>query len=197
MKTRIRVLLVAALVLASAMATSSAQASRAFQLDQTRIVAIGNLTTTLGIQCRVTITMNVTTNPIPKVSGTPFAAIDETQSSWADCTGFTAGRPNTGSFLSGATIEHGFYVGTLPSDITSLGVRTPGFSILLNTYVGSCLWSGSSTGLRFDISRGRLSSLTFSGGALPRVSGGALCPANFSISGPLMVQAPVPNLTLI
>lgn len=198
MKTRFRLLLAAALVVLTALTASTAQASRGVSASATNITASGSLTMTGGIVCNVTLNLTLGSSTILKDTSARFGGINAANSSISGCTGILAARApnNTGTILTGITTVYRSFAGTLPN-ISRININAPGAGFLLNTVAGSCLYGGTLDGISFNVSGGAISTVTFSGGTIPRISGGGLCPTSGGITGNLTVTGTAPTVTLV
>lgn len=197
MKTRFRLLLATALVALTALTASTAQASNGVSTSATDITASGSLTMTGGIVCNVTLNLTLGSSTIAKRAAT-FGGINAARSTITGCTGILAARSpnNTGTILTGITTAYRSFTGTLPN-IDRININAPGAGFLLNTVAGSCLYGGTLDGISFNVSGGAISTVTFSGGTIPRVSGGGLCPTTGGITGTLTVTGTAPTVTLV
>lgn len=198
MKRHVKTLLMLAalLVLATFLGAGAAQASRGLSLSSTVIGASGVLTINGVITCDVLLALTLNSNTLMKTTGTNQGTANGGYI--RNCSGSLAGSPNTGAILGPLNVQYASFQGTLPN-ITKINVVVPNAAWVNNTVAGPCLYAGNLTGLGFDIGSGTVRWVDFNGtNALPKSSGGFLCPSTRTISGVLATFLPAaPTVTLV
>lgn len=195
MSKRLRLLFfTAALLIVPVLGASTAQASRGINVSTTNIAISGTIVLNGVLTCEFLIGIGSSTT-IAKTTGTNQASA--TGGYLRNCSGSLAGNPNTGAILGPINVQYRSFAGTLPN-ITKINLLFPNFAFSINTIAGNCLYGGSLDGSGLTISSGTGTAFDFTGSsALPRVSGGILCPTTGTITGQLRTFLTGVTVTLV
>lgn len=183
-----QVLLGAAFVVAFTLSAATAHASTGITKTGGIFSASGRLTINASAVCDVT--MNITdTTTVMKVTRRQQGTVDRvtyTNCSGGGMTDFVALVPMAISYLA--------FVGTLPRPLYLR--RLYRYYQRQRIFADTCLYEGDLE-VQDVFTGDELTSLVFTGGRIPRTSGGVLCPATISVAGTLAVAGIRPRFRLI